>query len=502
MLESNLLIWLFILGLGFPLLNVVLHEAAERLAKRQHPLAIALRRLRVYVLPPLALLLVIRILFRIASTEPSTRFLETLTWVAVVVAAIPLLNAFLSTKKTSIPGQIQVPNLLFQTIRAVVILLILYRVLGGIWQVDLSGLAAALGVGSLVVALALQDTLSNLVSGLLLLIASPFKEGDWIEVNGIKGRVADQNWWSVTLDNAGWEKKITIPNGTLSKATIENFAQEGVWQSVSVGFSYDDAPDRVLSALKSISVGFENDLAYGGQVFPFIDSFGDSGINYSIWFKKTPDEGNLKIYNGFMTRLYYLAKRHNFTIPYPIGVQYKIDSNDGIPNKIPNATDNRLQEMADFLRSLPYLSSLEDTKINQLATKAKFLSYGSGEFIIQQGIDDEGLYFVYTGKVRISIKTRQGDEREVNSLRSGSVFGELAIFPGEVSPITAVAPQDAEVVVIPDEDVMQLIESNPQFSLEFSQFIEQRRKAMESLQGIGNFSHETTTSNGKVRSLN
>ncbi|MGB3651571.1 MAG: mechanosensitive ion channel family protein [Rivularia sp. (in: cyanobacteria)] len=479
---------------------MVLHEAAERLAKRQHPLAIALRRLRVYVLPPLALLLVIRILFRIASTEPSTRFLETLTWVAVVVAAIPLLNAFLTTKKTSIPGQIQVPNLLFQTIRAVVILLILYRVLGGIWQVDLSGLAAALGVGSLVVALALQDTLSNLVSGLLLLIASPFKEGDWIEVNGTKGRVIDQNWWSVTLDNAAWGKKITIPNGTLSKATIENFGQDGVWKGVNVGFSYDDAPDRVLSALKSISVGFENDLSYP-KIFPCIDSFGDSAINYSIWFKVVPD-GKFFLFQDFMTRIYYLAKRHNFTIPYPIGVQYKIDSNDGIPNKIPNATDNRLQEMADFLRSLPYLSSLEDTKINQLATKAKFLSYGSGEFIIQQGIDDEGLYFVYTGKVRISIKTRQGSERELNSLRSGSVFGELAIFPGEVSPITAVAPQDAEVVVIPDEDVMQLIESNPQFSLEFSQFIEQRRKAMESLQGIGNFSHETTTSNGKVRSLN
>jgi small-conductance mechanosensitive channel len=501
MLESNLLIWLFILGLGFPILNVVLHETAERLAKRQHPLAIALRRLRVYVLPPLALLLVIRILFRIASTEPSTRFLETLTWVAVVVAAIPLLNAFLSTKKTSIPGQIQVPNLLFQTIRALVILLILYRVLGGIWEVDLSGLAAALGVGSLVVALALQDTLSNLVSGLLLLIASPFKEGDWIEVNGIKGRVIEQNWWSVTLEHAGWEKKITIPNGTLSKATIENFGPDGVWKQVSVGFSYDDSPNDVLNALKTIGTGVKNRLI-DPNLYPAIDSFGDSAINYSIWFKKQPVGGNMKVKNAFLSEIYYLTKRHNFTIPYPIAVQLNYEAEDGLPSKLPNAEVNRLREMADFLRSLTYLSSLEDENINQLATKAKFEAYGSGEYIIQQGQDDEGLYFVYTGKVRISTKTLQGDERELNSLRSGSVFGELAIFAGEVSPITAVAPQNVEVVVIPDEDVMLLLESNPQFSLEFSQFIEQRRKAMELLQGIGSKSHETAASNGKVRSLN
>lgn len=500
MLESNLLIWLFILGLGFPILNVVLHEAVERLAKKQHPLALALSRLRKYVLPPLTLLLVIRILFRIASTEPSTRILETLTWVAVVVAAIPLLNAFLTTKKTSIPGQIQVPNLLFQTIRAVVILLILYRVLGGIWQVDLSGLAAALGVGSLVVALALQDTLSNLVSGLLLLIASPFKEGDWIEVDGIKGRVIEQNWWSVTLEHNFWEKKVTIPNGTLSKATIENFGQDGIWKKIDFSFSYDDAPDNVMSVLTSISAGFEDDLDYG-EISPFISSFGDSGINYSIWFKSAPDS-KFYLHSEFITRIYYLAKRHNFTIPYPIEIAYEYDGKDGIPNKIPHAKENRLQEMADFLRSLPYLLSLEDTKINQLATKAKFLSYGSNEFIVQQGLDDEGLYFIYTGKVGIETKTRQGDNREVSSLSSGDIFGELAIFPGEVSPITAVVEQAAEIVLIPDKDVMQLIESNAQFSLEFSQFIEQRRKAMGFLQGIGSESNQPAQSNGRVRSFN
>lgn len=498
MIESNLLIWLFVLGLGFPVLNLLLYEASERLLKKQHPLALALSRLRKYVLPPLALLLVVRILFRIASTEPSTRVLETLTWVAVVLSVIPLLNAFLTTKKTSIPGQIQVPNLLFQTIRAVVILLILYRVIDGIWNVDLSGLVAALGVGSLVVALALQDTLSNLVSGLLLLIASPFKQGDWIEVNGIRGQVADQNWWSVTLNSPGWEKKITIPNGALSKATIENFAAEGIWQCCKVSFSYDDAPDRVLSALKTISVGFEDDLNYP-QVYPYIDSFGDYGINYSIWFKAQP-YGKYYLYNQFSARIYYLAKRHNFTIPYPIGVQYNYECKDGIPNKIPNGAENRFQEMADFLRSLPYLFSLEDTKINQLATKAKYKSYGSGEFIVQQGVEDKGFYFVYTGKVRIFTKIRQGDNHEVSSMIRGDAFGELAIFPGEISPITAVAEQATEVVLIPAEAVMELIESVPKFGLEFSQFIEQRRKTVAFLQDISSESHHTTENNGKVRS--
>ncbi|MEO1372748.1 MAG: cyclic nucleotide-binding domain-containing protein [Cyanobacteria bacterium J06635_10] len=112
------------------------------------------------------------------------------------------------------------------------------------------------------------------------------------------------------------------------------------------------------------------------------------------------------------------------------------------------------------------------------------------------------MYFIYTGKVRVCTKTRQGDNREVSSLSSGDVFGELAIFPGEVSPITTIVEQAAEIVLIPDEDVMQLIESNAQFSLEFSQFIEQRRKAMGFLQGIGSESDQPTATNGRVRSFN
>ncbi|GEM_PF-6577696 len=159
-----------------------------------------------------------------------------------------------------------------------------------------------------------------------------------------------------------------------------------------------------------------------------------------------------------------------------------------------------VRTVADFLRSVPYFFSLEDTKINQLAAKAKFQSYGSGEFIVQQGLEDNGLYFIYMGKVRISTKTRQGDNRELNSMIRGDVFGELAIFAGEVSPITVVAEQATEVVLIPHEFVIKLIESIPKFGLEFSQFIEQRRKSVAFFQDINSESDRTATSNGKYNS--
>ncbi len=56
------------------------------------------------------------------------------------------------------------------------------------WSVDVGGLFAALGVGSIVIGLALQNAVGGIVSGLLLLSEQPFQVGDWLLVNGTKGR--------------------------------------------------------------------------------------------------------------------------------------------------------------------------------------------------------------------------------------------------------------------------------------------------------------------------
>ena len=120
--------------------------------------------------------------------------------------------------------QIAVPNLLYQVIRAAMVLGTIAYVLSTVWNVDLTQAAQALGVGSLVIALALQDTLSNLVSGFLLLTDSPFKKGDWIQVGNLKGQVVDINWRAVRLLTFD-DDLLIVPNGSLGKQNILNYNQ-------------------------------------------------------------------------------------------------------------------------------------------------------------------------------------------------------------------------------------------------------------------------------------
>ncbi len=477
-MDKSLLGWLLLLGLGFPLFGILLGEAASRLERQQHPLAVGLRQVREYLLPPLAVLLVMRQLLNVAGKDSWVRFVETLTWVAVIVAGLSLISALLTTKKQPIKWQIHVPNLFFQVARALVILGIGYHIFNGIWDISFAGLGSSVGIASAVIALALQDTLSNLVSGLLLLFAKPFRTGDWIELEGKQGRVLDQNWWSVTIGTPAW--KLNIPNGVLSKAKIINYGQGAIWKNISASFSYDDSPNEVIPALNSLFEGIDQ---IEGKGFAEVSSYGDSSITYDLWYKILPEKAAI-VAPELKVRLYYLTKRYGFTSPYPIAVQYSVDAGEGIPSRIPQVVENRQEELVTYLRSLPYFLTLNDNQIEKLAQRARFKSYGQGELIIQEGKEDEGLYLMFKGTGEAYLKDEKGDRKVVDELKLNEAFGEMAIFPGEVSPVTAIAKADVELVVIPAEKIVEAIESNHKFASEFLEYIEERKKMVLLAKGI------------------
>ena len=89
---------------------------------------------------------------------------------------------------------------------------------------DLSGLITGLGLGSVVLTLAAQDTLKNLLGGILIFMDKPFKVGDYIKINTYEGTVEDMTFRSTrirTLDNS----IVQIPNSSVSSDSIENLSE-------------------------------------------------------------------------------------------------------------------------------------------------------------------------------------------------------------------------------------------------------------------------------------
>lgn len=128
--------------------------------------------------------------------------------------------------------------------------------LGLVWilrafDVNLTTVVTTLGVGGLAVALALQDTLSNLFAGFYVSISGLIHVGDYVKLNsGEEGYVTDINWRCTTM-RGGTNNLIVVPNSKLGQAIYTNYnmPERRLGSSVSINVGYDADIDRVQNIL-------------------------------------------------------------------------------------------------------------------------------------------------------------------------------------------------------------------------------------------------------------
>ena len=151
-----------------------------------------------------------------------------------------------------------------------------------------SSVAALLGTAGVTVGLALQGGLANLAGGVLLLIFKPFVVGDYIiqdQTNGCEGTVAKIEICYTTLlsiDN----KKIVVPNGTLSNSTIINVtAKENRKLEIKVGISYDADIRKAKKVIEDILKADPDTRSDNSEMVVFVDSLADSAviIGLRVW---------------------------------------------------------------------------------------------------------------------------------------------------------------------------------------------------------------------------
>ena len=109
---------------------------------------------------------------------------------------------------------------------SIVLWLLLALVLLGSIGVELTSIIALLSVAGLAVSLALQNTLSNLAGGIMLLVSKPFTIGDYVEIGAVSGTVTMIGLSYSTLATVE-NKEVYIPNSQLSSATIINYTRLG-----------------------------------------------------------------------------------------------------------------------------------------------------------------------------------------------------------------------------------------------------------------------------------
>ena len=189
--------------------------------------------------------------------------------------------------------------------------------------ISVTPILTALGVGGLAVALALQDTLSNLFAGIQILASRQVRVGYYIKLaSGEEGYVSDIRWRN-TVVRALANNAILIPNSKLASAITTNYYMPVKEMSVQVqvGVSYGSDLEKVERVTVEVATEVMKEVTGGVPATqPFIryHTFADSSINFSVNLRGQEFTDQYLITHEFIKRLQKRYAQEEITTPFPI----------------------------------------------------------------------------------------------------------------------------------------------------------------------------------------
>lgn len=204
---------------------------------------------------------------------------------------------------------------------------VIFKLLG----FDLSGLVAGLGVGSVIISLAAQDTVKSLLSGVTILTEKPFEIGDWIKVGTNQGSVLDITFKSTRIKAAD-NTIITIPNSMVTEDCVVN------WNKLKsrrfeciLNLHLDTTADEIRKLIEEIKLVLKTNPAIDSEsvqvVFDAITAY-SSDIKIFLYITETDYIKFLKVKEEIHYSLLGLIDKENIVLAYPTQTIY-IAKNEG-----------------------------------------------------------------------------------------------------------------------------------------------------------------------------
>ncbi len=182
---------------------------------------------------------------------------------------------------------------------------------------NLSSIAIVAGALSVGIGFGLQTIVSNFVSGIILLVERPIKEGDWIEASGFSGTVKKISVRSTQIETFD-RAMVVVPNSELIAGSVLNWthSNETGRVRVSVGVSYDSDPKRVERLL--LKVGKSHEMALKSpEPFVRFQQFGDSSLDFDLIIYVKDKNYMFQVRSELHYSIFELFKKEGIEIPFP-----------------------------------------------------------------------------------------------------------------------------------------------------------------------------------------
>jgi small-conductance mechanosensitive channel/CRP-like cAMP-binding protein len=340
---------------------------------------------------------------------------------------------------------------LFSDLSAAAIFLVTgFIVLSSIFGVPVRGLLATSGVVAIVLGLALQNTLSDVFSGIAVDIESPFGLGEDIELDGkTSGQVIEVNWRSIHIQTDTGDIAI-VPNSLVAKSQIVNRSRPTPRRSGSVSVTCANAisPEQILELLRQAvllcPLVLQEPKASIGIV-----QVGAKRMTYTVSFYVSASSQLGTARTQLFGNIHRQLQFSNLLAPPQRS-----------PDVVNEGPEKSFVTPAQMLLATPLFASLSGDLIGSLAKSVVARHLDPGQILFKQGDTDASLYMIAFGLLEVNIEQAQGEPLSLGYLGAGEYLGEVALVTGNAYSATATARAHCLVYALSHTALIPLIKED------------------------------------------
>src|SRR6266404_2624003 len=345
----------------------------------------------------------------------------------------------------------------------------LFAVIAYVFDLPIQGLLATSGAVAIILGLALQSTLGDVFSGVVLSFSRPYRPGDWISIDGgTDGRVIEMNW-RATHVLTGRRDLAIVPNSTIAKSKIVNVSSPSGIHGVTIAVQLDarTAPSAGTEILEHAILNNRLIVATPAPSVT-VKSINATYTEFEITFFVEELASSTRAQN----QLFDLIFRHLTAA----GIDLASTQNQPAPSTEHQPAQKLSAGPERLLELVAIFASLTAEERKAIAAKLKRKSYDRGETLVEPGTVLQSLFIVGTG---VLLFTQEGSLGEIELLRigPGDHFGEIGMLTGTPATAKISALMPATVYELAKDDLSPLLEARPDVAQELCRALAQRQAA-------------------------
>jgi small-conductance mechanosensitive channel len=372
-------------------------------------------------------------------------------------------------------------------------------ILGGglVWLrmagVDLASLVTTSAVITAVVAFSMQETLGNILGGIVLQLDQSIRVGDWVRIDDVSGRVVEIRWRHTAIETRNRET-VVIPNGWLMKnrfTVIGSRADDRTLWRRWVWFDIEQtgAPLAVCEVLvKAIAdaeiANVARDPAPTAVLMSTSGGYGRYALRYFLTDPMPDDPTDSAV------RAHVLAALKRQGLELAVQREERLLIKDNEAHRAAEH-EKELGRRKAALAKVDLFGSLSEAERAELAEHLVYAPFVKGDTVTRQGAVAHWLYLIVSGHGDVWVDTPSG-RTHVSTLTPGNVFGEMGMMTGEPRRATITAHTDLECYRLDKTGFEKVLRSRPDIASEITRVLVQR-------EGELSWRRDAAQANGRVR---